>query len=99
LNHVVDFNYESVPKRYDRIAVAMGIDPSGLSREKRKQSLLNAIVALQERSGIRTTISEMGVTQEDIPRLSINAFNDPCSATNPRLASVQTIERIYEKAL
>jgi alcohol dehydrogenase len=99
LNYVVDFNYESVPERYDRIAVAMGIDPSGLSREKRKQSLLNAIVALQERSGIRATISEMGVTQEDIPRLSINAFNDPCSATNPRLASVQTIERIYEKAL
>jgi alcohol dehydrogenase len=99
LKHVVDFNYASVPERYDRIAAEMGIDTSGLSSEKRKQALLNAIDALLEKTGIKATISKLGVTQADIPRLSINAFNDPCSATNPRMASVQDIELIYEKAL
>ena len=41
----------------------------------------------------------LGVTAADIPQLSINAFNDPCSATNPRQASVEEIESIYERAL
>ena len=98
LNHVVDYNYASSPERYDRIGQAMGIEMNGLSTEKRRDALLNAIVALRERTGIRTTLGALGVTRGDIPRLAINAFNDPCSATNPRKASVQEIERIYEDA-
>ncbi|MDO8991071.1 MAG: alcohol dehydrogenase-like regulatory protein ErcA [Sideroxyarcus sp.] len=99
LNHVVDFNYTSAPERYDRIGQAMGIEMNGTTAGKRKDALLNAIVTLRERTGIRTTIGALGVTREDIPQLSINAFNDPCLATNPRQASVQEIKRIYEMAL
>lgn len=99
LNHVVDFNYASAAERYDRIGQAMGIEMNGMSAEKRKDALLNAIVALRERTGIRTPIGALGVTREDIPQLAINASNDPCFATNPRKASVQEIERIYEAAL
>jgi len=99
LNHVVDFNYASAPERYDRIGQAMGIEMNGMSAGKRKAALLNTIVALRERTGIRTTIGAQGVTREAIPQLAINAFNDPCLATNPCQASVQEIERIYEMAL
>ncbi len=99
LNHVVDFNYASAPERYDRIGQAMGIDMNRIVAGKRKDALLNAIVALRESTGIRTSIGALGVTREDIHRLSINAFNDPCLVTNPRQANVQEIERIYEMAL
>jgi alcohol dehydrogenase len=99
LNHVVDFNYASAAERYDRIGQAMGIDLSELGAEKRKEALLNAFVTLRERAGIRTTIGALGVTGGDIHLLSVNAFNDPCLATNPRHASVQEIERLYENAL
>jgi alcohol dehydrogenase class IV len=99
LNHVVDFNYTSAPERYDRIGQAMGIEMNSTAAGKRKDALLNAIVALRERVGIKTSIGTLGVTSEDIQHLSINAFNDPCLATNPRQASVQEIKRIYEIAL
>lgn len=99
LNHVVDFNHASAPERYDRIAQAMGVNTHGMSVKGRKDALLNAIVALRERTGVRTTIGALGVSREDIAQLSLNAYNDPCSATNPRQASVREIERIYESAL
>jgi alcohol dehydrogenase len=99
LNHVVDFNYASAPERYDQIGQAIGIEMNGMSAGKRKAALLNTIVALRERTGIRTTIGALGVTREDIPQLALNAFNDPCFATNPRKGSAQEIEKIYEAAL
>jgi alcohol dehydrogenase len=99
LHHVIDFNYPSAPERYDRIGQAMGIDMSAMSAEKRKAALLQAIVALRESLGIKTGVGGQGVTREDIPQLAINAFNDPCLATNPRQASVSEIERLYEIAL
>jgi alcohol dehydrogenase class IV len=99
LNHVVDFNYAFAPERYDRIGQAMGVEMNGMSTEKRKDALLNAIVALRERTGIRTTIGALGVTRKDIPQLALNAFNDPCFATNPRKGSAQEIEKVYEAAL
>lgn len=99
LNHVVDFNYASAPERYNRIGQAMGIDMSGMAAGKRKDALLNAIVALRKDTGVGASIGRLGVTREDIRQLSVNAFNDPCLATNPRQASVQEIEVIYEAAL
>lgn len=99
LDQVVDFNYASAPQRYDQIGQAMGINMNGMGAEKRKAALMNAIVALREKTGIRTTIGALGVTREDIPLLALNAFNDPCFATNPRQASALEIEKVYENAL
>ena len=99
LQHVVDFNYSAAPERYGRIALAMGIKPSGQGPASTRDALLGGIAKLCEDVGIATAIGTLGVTAADIPQLSINAFNDPCSATNPRQASVEEIESIYERAL
>jgi alcohol dehydrogenase class IV len=99
LEHVVAFNYPACPDRYDDIARAMGLALDGLAQPERQDALLHAIAALREGSGIRTTIGALGVTPKDIPQLALNAANDPCSATNPRKATVRDIERLYEKAL
>ena len=99
LDHVVDFNYPAAAERYDRIGLAMGLDLNAVAAEKRKEVLLKGIVGLRESAGITTTIGALGVTPGDIHQLSVNAFNDPCLATNPRKASVQEIEGLYEKAL
>ena len=92
LDHVVDFNYAFAAERYDRIASAMG-SAAG------KDALLQAIATLRERAGIRTRIGALGVSRESLAQLSSNAHDDPCSVTNPRRASVQEIESIYEHAL
>jgi alcohol dehydrogenase len=99
LDHVVDFNYPATPERYDKVAAAMGIGPSGRGAASSKEALLKGIAKLREEAGIATSIGALGVNTADIRQLSINAFNDVCSATNPRKASVQDIEGIYERAL
>lgn len=97
LDHVVDFNYSAAPERYDEILSAMGVETAG--GLDRKAALLKCIAKLRENAGITTTIGALGVTPAQIPQLSINAFNDPCSATNPRKATIQEIEKLYERAL
>ena len=99
LQHVVDFNYSAAPGRFDRIALAMGIKPSGQGPASAKEALLRGIAKLCEDAGVATTTGALGVTAADIRQLSINAFNDPCLATNPRKANAEEIERIFEKAL
>jgi alcohol dehydrogenase len=99
LDRVVDFNYSATPERYDKIALAMGIESNGQGPASSKRALLRAIAKLRENAGIASAIGTLGVTAADIRQLSINAFNDACSATNPRQASIEEIEQIYGKAL
>lgn len=99
LEHVVDFNYQAAPERYDRIISAMGLDIEGLAPKNQKASLLQGLARLRTAAGFDTTLSALGITRADIHQLAVNAINDPCMATNPRKASVQDIERLYEKAL
>jgi alcohol dehydrogenase len=95
----VDFNYSAAPERYDQVGSAMGLELEKLGPENRKEALLKGILRLREDAGVKGTLGALGVTPKDIPQLSINAFNDPCLATNPRKASIQEIERLYEKAI
>jgi alcohol dehydrogenase class IV len=99
LDHVIGFNYSAAAERYDRIAIDMGVDLTGLGPDQRKNALPERIGELREQAGITTTVGELGVSKRDIPRLAANAFNDPCLATNPRSASKQEIEELYEAAL
>lgn len=98
LDHVVDFNYQAAPDRYNQIGLAIGLK-LGPAQADCREALLKGIAKLREGAGIKTTIGALGVAPKDIPQLALNAFNDSCLATNPREASVQDIERIYEKAL
>lgn len=99
LDHVVDFNYQVAPERYNQIGLAMGLKLDELGQADCREALLKGIARLREGAGIKTTIGALGVAPKDISQLAFNAFNDPCLATNPREASVQDIERLYEKAL
>ncbi|HLP14866.1 MAG TPA: alcohol dehydrogenase-like regulatory protein ErcA [Bacteroidota bacterium] len=99
LDHVVEFNYPAAAERYDRIGLAMGLDMNGCAKEKRRDVLLDGISRLRTRVGITTTLGALGITREDIPQLSANAYIDPCFATNPRTSDVQEIARVYERAL
>lgn len=98
LDHVVDFNYQAEPERYDQIGLAMGLELSGFNADGRKKALLDRIGELRKSAGIDTTLGALGAAKHDIRQLSINAYNDPCSATNPRQASMREIEELYEKA-
>lgn len=99
LDHVVRFNYGSVPERFEDIGRAMGADLSRMSEGEKKDALVDAIVTLKKTAGISLTLKQAGVKRKDIPALVKNAMNDVCMATNPVPMTENDIEAIYEESL
>ncbi|HMK45722.1 MAG TPA: iron-containing alcohol dehydrogenase [Methanocella sp.] len=95
----VKFNYDTIPKRYDKIGEAMGLDLKGLSQEKRKTAIIDLIWKFLDDMGQRRTLEDVGVDKRDIPRLARNAMDDVCMMTNPRSATLEDVIAIYEEAL
>jgi len=99
LEHVMEFNYDSCPNRYETIGRALGVETEGLKRDEKKQRILGAVAAMRENLGITVRLGDLGVRKPDLPKLAATAIRDPCLATNPRKATVRDLENIYEKAL
>lgn len=99
LEPVIGFNFEACPDRYEAIGNAIGADLAGLSREEIKIAVIAAVRALRESLHDTYTLSELGVSGKEIPKLARNAKRDPCLATNPRVPTIADIERMYEQAL
>ena len=99
LPYVMEYNAESpaAPKYID-IARAMGVDTDGMTQEEGVRAAIDAVVALSKSIRIPQKLREIGVKEEDIPALSVAAFNDVCTGGNPRPTSPAEIEAIYRKA-
>lgn len=99
LDHVVGANYGSAEERYDRIAVAMGLELSNLSASEKQSQLIDEIRTFKHRVGFKLSLGDRGVRVENIPILAKNALQDPCMATNPCIMDLGDIEALYEQAL
>lgn len=99
LPYVMEYNAESAaaPKYMD-IAKAMGVDTTGMTTEAGVRAAIDAVIALSESINIPRKLHEIGVKEEDIPALSVAAYNDVCTGGNPRPTSPADIEAIYRKA-
>ena len=99
LPHIINFNYDAAPSKYEMIAQILSVTKSSsVTREKRK-ALLNYTFRLLEESGITKTLQDEGVKQEDISVLAGKAIKDPCNATNPRKPSKNDLEVLYKEAM
>jgi alcohol dehydrogenase len=99
LEHVVAYNFEAAPERYNNIAKAIGLNLNSLSPEAQKNKLVNALTGLRQSAGINKSLGQIGVTQSNIPELAHKAILDPCMVTNPRAPVQSDIEAIYAAAL
>jgi alcohol dehydrogenase class IV len=99
LPHVIGFNYDAVPGRYEKIGEKMGRDLSGLSYDRKKSVIIDAFVDFVREMGFGRTLKQLGIKKEDISGLARNALNDVCLVTNPRPVRLDDIVAIYEKAL
>ena len=81
---IMEFNAPAALDKYVDIAKAMNVYTSGMSREEAAHAAVEAVKSLAIRVGIPQHLSELGIEEEDLERLSEAAFADVCTPGNPR---------------
>jgi len=99
LPHVEKYNAQVSAARLKDVAVAMGVDVTGMDDAKGAEAALSAIKVLSKSVDIPTGLKELGVKEEDLATLATNALKDACGATNPIQASHEDIVNIYRNAM
>ncbi|RYV01131.1 L-threonine dehydrogenase [Shewanella sp. OPT22] len=99
LPHVQEYNAKVVPNLLKDVAVAMGVDVTGLSDEQGAAAAIDAIKSLAASIDIPASLTELGVQEKDIPTLADNALKDACGFTNPKQATHEEICQIFKNAL
>ncbi|MDG2960440.1 lactaldehyde reductase [Bisgaard Taxon 10/6] len=96
LPHIMAYNADFTGEKFRAIAKAMGVqNAERLSIEEARMAAVEAVKSLNRDVGIPATLREVGVKEEDIPKLAKAAFADVCTGGNPRPTSVEDIERLY----
>lgn len=99
LPYVMEYNADSpAASKYINIAKAMGVDTDGMNVEEGVKAAIDAVRRLSLSIDIPQKLCEIGVREEDLHMLAIDAFNDVCTGGNPRPTSVEDIEALYHKA-
>ncbi|GCF95302.1 lactaldehyde reductase [Enterococcus florum] len=97
---IMDFNKEYTGEKYREIAIKMGIDGAAeMPLEAVRDAAVQAVKQLGIDVGIPQSLTELGVREEDIPKIAEDAFRDVCSPGNPRDASLEEIIELYRSMM
>ena len=99
LPYVSRFNAAVSSERFADIAKAMGVDTTGMDAADAAEAGIVAIETLSASVATDQKLADLGVKQERLEFMAINALNDACSLTNPRKASTEEINNIFNKAM
>ena len=93
------YEYPHTLRRYAEIAESLGID--GKDDNEKLEKLISKIEDLKDQIGIKHTIKDYGVSEEDfmktLDEMSEQAFDDQCTGANPRYPLISEIKEIYLK--
>ncbi len=94
------YPYPHAKERYCEMARFVGIQ--GKNDDEVFENFIKAIADLKAKVGIKRTIKEYGIKEEDflatLDDMVENAFNDQCTGANPRYPLFKEIKEIYLKA-
>lgn len=94
------YAYPHTLERYAEVADFLGL--AGRTNEEKLESLISAVAALKERVGIKKTIKDYGIAEEDflatLDEMTEQAFDDQCTGANPRYPLMSEIKEMYLKA-
>ena len=71
----------------------------GMNKEEAAAAACDAVRQLSIRVGIPQHLSEIGIKEEDLPKLAKSAFADVCTPGNPREVTEEIILDLYKKVL
>ena len=93
------YEYPHTLRRYAEIAEALGIN--GKDDNEKLEKLLVKIDELKDKIGIKHTIKDYGISEEDflatLDEMSEQAFDDQCTGANPRYPLISEIKDLYMK--
>ena len=115
INEVLRFNASEVPAkmgtfsqydhphtlaRYAEVADYLGL--GGNTDEEKLENLIGAVARLREQVGIKATIREYGIDEQDflarLDEMTEQAFDDQCTGANPRYPLMSEIRQMYLNA-
>ncbi len=115
ISHVLRFNASEVPAkmgtfsqydhphtlaRYAEVADYLGL--GGKTDAQKLEKLIEAVEALKEKVGIRKTIKDYGIDEQDflnrLEEMTEQAFDDQCTGANPRYPLMSEIRQMYLNA-
>lgn len=96
LPFVIDFNKKVSLQNYAKVAKNLGL--AGSSSDELVDNLVKFVQNLNEQLNIPATLQDADVTAElfnsSVDIIAENAVNDPCTGSNPRLASAEDLKKI-----
>lgn len=95
---VMEFNKPAAVEKYGEIAKAMGVYRQGMTAEEAADAAVEAVRELSIKVGIPQHLAELGIKEEDLPRLATAAMADVCTPGNPRDVTYEDILALYRKA-
>ena len=94
------YKYPMATERYAEIASFVGI--GGNSDAEKVENLITKINELKETVGIKKTIQEYGISEEDflanLDEMVEQAFDDQCTGANPRYPLMEEMREMYLNA-
>ena len=94
------YDHPHTLRRYAEIAETLKL--GGNTDEEKLDNLIKAIDELKEKIGIKKTIRDYGVKEEDflatLDEMSEKAFDDQCTGANPRYPLISEIKEMYMNA-
>ncbi|MEG9533916.1 lactaldehyde reductase [Mannheimia indoligenes] len=99
LPYVMEFNKNYTGEKYREIARAMGVKGvDEMSQDEYRNAAIKAVQQLSQDVGIPPKLHQIGVKEEDLPALSVDAFNDVCTGGNPRNCTPEELLEVYKIA-
>ena len=100
LPHVMRFNRPACGGRLADLARAMGLVPGFAVEEgDAADAFVEGLFALARRLGIPERLTDVGVTEEFIPQMAVDAAQSGNAQVNPRRPTVAEVEGLYRSAL
>ena len=94
------YDHPKTLRKYAEVAEALGL--KGKTDEEKLESLIKAIADLKANVGIKRTIAEYNVSEEDFLKtlddMCLKAFDDQCTGANPRYPLISELKTIYTNA-
>lgn len=96
------YRYPNAIQRYAEMSDHLGFGKNVETKEEKVEKLIEGIAEIKRTIGIPATIKDWGVSEKDfleaVDEMAVNAFDDQCTAANPRYPLITELKEIYLEA-